>query len=258
VLPLQGVGVLVTRPAHQAQSLCRLLEDEGAITARLPALQIQPVGDHRELTARVGPVDAFDLIVFTSANAVQFGAWLLEQRQDSTLAAVGPATARALADAGYPNSIVPRGGFDSENLLVDPAMVRMGQRVLLIKGLNGRDVLRQELTRRGAEVVVAEVYERRRATHSAAQLEAITSQLIAGVLQIITATSAEIVANLLNLAAPDMRREFERLHWLVPSARVAAAGRGLGLAAPLIQAASAEDHDLVAAILRWRSSESGA
>jgi len=235
-----------------------LLEQEGATTGRLPALQVVPAARGYEVAARMGPITAFDLVVFTSANAVHFGASLLADERNLTLAAVGPATARALAAAGHLNVIVPHGGYDSEHLLEDPRVGAPGQRILLVKGTGGRDALRQELGRRGAQVVVADVYERCPAVHSAADLASITSQLIADVFQIITATSAEIVANLLDLAAPDMRRGFERLHWLVPSARVAAAARALGLSAPLVQAASAEDHDLVAAVLRWRSSESGA
>ena len=81
-------------------------------------------------------------------------------------------------------------------------------------------------------------------------------------MQVITATSLEIAGNLLQVAAhgaaPALRSEFERVHWLVPGARVAAGVRELGLAAPLLQSESAEDQDLVAALIRWRSSASGA
>jgi uroporphyrinogen-III synthase len=63
---------------------------------------------------------------------------------------------------------------------------------------------------------------------------------------------------LLKLASPALRSEFERVHWLVPGERIALGVRELGLPAPLVQAESAEDHDLVAALIRWRSSESGA
>ena len=52
--------------------------------------------------------------------------------------------------------------------------------------------------------------------------------------------------------------EFERVHWLVPGERIAAGLRERGLSAPLLQAESAEDHDLVAALVRWRSNVSGA
>ena len=48
---LHGVGVLVTRPEHQAMPLCRLLELQGASTLRLPALEIKA---HIEGAADVG------------------------------------------------------------------------------------------------------------------------------------------------------------------------------------------------------------
>jgi uroporphyrinogen-III synthase len=60
------------------------------------------------------------------------------------------------------------------------------------------------------------------------------------------------------MAPLQLRAEFERVHWLVPGERVAAGLRALGLQAPLLQAESAEDQDLVAALVRWRSSESRA
>jgi hypothetical protein len=68
----------------------------------------------------------------------------------------------------------------------------------------------------------------------------------------------EIAGNLLRLATPALRDEFERAHWLVPGERIAAGLRKLGLSSPLVLAESAEDHDLVAALIRWRSSVSGA
>ncbi|MDP9012818.1 MAG: uroporphyrinogen-III synthase [Pseudomonadota bacterium] len=255
MLPLQGVGVLVTRPEQQATSLCRLLESNGALAVRLPAIDIEPVGNGDELRQRLGTPDAFDLIIFTSANAVRFGVALLEQRRDLTLAAIGPATARALDQAGYRVAVTPAGGFDSESLLSHPMLAHVaGRRVLLIKGLHGRELLRDELTLRGAQVIVADVYGRARIRHSAATLDALAARLSAGEIHIITATSAEIAVSLLDMATPRLRREFARMHWLVPSARVAVAVRGRGVAAPILQANTADDQDLLSAILRWRSS----
>src|SRR5579862_3762449 len=155
---LHGVGVLVTRAEQQAMPLCRLLETEGASTLRLPAIEIKAVGNRRETMAQLGALDSFDVILFTSANAVRFGASLLDQKRDLTLAALGPATARALNQAGYRVAIQPGESFDSEALLSDPRLERVaGHRILIIKGTRGRDLLHQELTRRGATVVCAEV-----------------------------------------------------------------------------------------------------
>jgi uroporphyrinogen-III synthase len=259
MLPLQGVGVLVTRPEQQALRLCRLLESFGAITVRLPAIHIKPMGNVPELRHRLGAPEAFDLIIFTSANAVRFGAALLDERRDLTLAAVGPATARALNDAGYRVAVTPSDGFDSENLLALPMLARVsGRRILLVKGMHGREILQAQLTLRGAEVIVADVYRRERADPSAATLEALEARLTAGEIHVITATSAEIAGSLLDMATPALRREFDRLHWLVPGARIAGAVRERGVLAPILQADTAEDQDLVAAIMRWRSSVSGA
>jgi uroporphyrinogen-III synthase len=256
---LHGVGVLVTRPEQQAMPLCRLLEAQGAHTLRLPAIDIKPIGNRRETAAQLGALTDFDIIIFASANAVRFGASLLDQQRDLCLAAVGPATARALNQAGYRVGVQPLESVDSEGLLRHPRLEHpAGRRILLIKGSNGRPFLAQELARRGALVTAADVYRRVPAVPSPAALAALLENFSAGALQVITATSVEIAANLLHVAPPALRSEFERVHWLVPGGRVAAAVRDLGVAAPLLQAESAEDQALVDALLRWRSSASGA
>ena len=277
--PLHGIGVLVTRPEFQAMPLCRLLESYGATTLRLPAVEIKPLKDRRVTAEQLGVLENFDVILFTSANAVRFGVSFLDQKRDLTLAALGPATSRALNQAGYRVAIQPGESFDSEGLLSHPRLEHVaGHRILIIKGTHGRDLLQQELTGRGATVVCAEVYERVPATFSAAALEAMRERFAAGEVQVITATSLEIGAALLKLAPPvpaellaaplgpaslalaslDLRSEFERAHWLVPGERVASGLRELGLKAPLLHADSAEDQDLAAALIRWRSSVSGA
>src|ERR1700721_1597468 len=147
---LHGVGVLVTRPEQQAMPLCRLLEIQGASTLRLPAIDIKAIGHWRDTAARLGALEKFDVIVFTSANAVRFGASLLDQQRDLNLAAMGPATARALNQAGYRGAVQPPGGtFDSESLLEHPRLEHpAGCRILIIKGSNGRPFLEQELAHR--------------------------------------------------------------------------------------------------------------
>jgi uroporphyrinogen-III synthase len=259
MLPLHGIGVLVTRPELQAMPLCRLLENAGATTLRLPAIEIKPVGVRRELAAQLGTLEKFDVIIFTSANAVRFGAPYLDQKRDLTLAAVGPATARALNQAGYRVALQPVDSFDTEGLLSHPRLGHAaGQRILMIKGRDGRQLLQEELTRRGATVACIEVYERVAASPTAAALSALQGRFAAGEVQVITATSLGTGGSLLALAPPELRAEFARVHWLVPGERVASGLRELGLQAPLLQSDSAEDQDLVAALIRWRSSVSGA
>jgi uroporphyrinogen-III synthase len=257
---LHGVGVLVTRPEQQAMPLCRLLENQGASTLRLPAIEIKAMTEgRRETAARLGALEDFDVIIFTSANAVRFGAALLDQKRDLTLVAMGPATARALNQAGYRVAVQPPQAFDSESLLRHPLLERpTGRRILIVKGADGRAFLEQELAQRGAQVMTADVYQRVPAVPSQAVLAALLDRFTAGAVQVVTATSVDIARSLLGMAGSALRGEFERVHWLVPGARVAAGVRECGLCAPLLQAESAEDQDLVAALVRWRSSASGA
>ncbi len=259
MLPLHGIGVLVTRPRHQAASLCRLLEAQGALTVRFSSVEIEPLGRHRELAARIGELDRFGLIIFSSTNAVRYGAALLDQRRNLTLAAIGPATTRALNQAGYRVGVNSTEGADSESLLKHPRLNAVaGERVLLVKGAQGRELLERELATRGAQVTVAEVYRRECARPSAAELDALEARFAARELHAATATSVEIAGNLLALATPALRRAFDSVHWVVPSPRVADSLREGGVKGPALLARSAEDQDLVSALVGWRARESSA
>ncbi len=241
--------------------LCRLLETLGAATTRLPAITIRPLPAHGGQEPLIDVAPGYDLIVFVSANAVRFGVRLLGQRRDLTLAAVGPATLRALNQAGFRVAITPGGGFDTEALLAHPRLLQpAGQRVLIIKGEGGRELLETELARRGAVVTTASVYARQRATLDPPRAAALLEQFAAGALQVVTATSVEIGLSLLAMGAahPPLLDCLQRSHWLLPGGRVAAALQAAGLLAPLLPAASAEDQALVDALLRWRASASGA
>lgn len=257
--PLRGMGVLVTRPEQQAGALCRLFESRGACVYRLPALSIVEHPQRRQrLTAQRDQPDP-DLIIFTSANAVRFGEPVLAQRRDLVLAAIGPATARALNQAGYRIGVIPAAGFDSEALLAMPRFANLsGMRVLLVKGEGGRELLEHELQARGATVRTLAVYQRRQATPSPQKIEQISQAFEAGHIQLITATSLELARSLLELATPGLRRHFERAAWITPGARVSEGLAAAGIEGPLIDAASAENQDLLAAALRWRSGSSGA
>jgi uroporphyrinogen-III synthase len=258
---LSGLGVLVTRPELQAMPLCRLLEAQGAFAVRMPAIDIRPSGDRDALRASMGALQNFDVIIFQSANAVRYGAALLDQRRDLNLAAVGPATLRALNQSGYRVSIVPTAGFDSEGLLAHPRLQTLsGQRVLIFRGVGGRELLEQVLEQRGATVTACAVYERHRSIPDEASLTAVGQLLSSGALHVITATSVEIAASLLAMGAakPAVLGALASLHWLLPSQRLVAEVQSLGLRAPLVVAESAEDQALVDALVRWRSSASGA
>lgn len=257
---LLGVGVLVTRPTAQAATLSELLQQRGAAIWALSALDIIATPAAYPTAPGASSAADVDLVIFTSANAVRFGVMLLEgMPRTLAIAAIGPATARALRTAGYRSTLEPLLSIDSEGLLAHPQLMQVsGQKVLLIKGVGGRGVLTSTLAARGALVTCIDVYERRPTKHSALQLKQTAQRIATGDIHVVTATSLEIAAHLLHCATAELRAGYERVHWLVPGLRVAQGIRALGCQAPLIQAESAEDHELVASLERWRNGASTA
>jgi len=250
---LTGIGVLVTRPEHQAGHLCALIETEGGAAVRYPALAIRPRPDRAAVRAAVGPTDRFDLVVFVSANAVRFGADILESRRDAQIAAIGQATAAALNAAGLRVSLLPAEGADSESLLALPQLAHMtGQRVLIVRGTGGRGLLHEAMSARGAQVHYAEVYMRepaRPAPELQAEVERLWRQ---GGIAAYTATSVELLEALVGIVTPRCRGLLDSTALVTGSERVAAAAGRLGLGSPILLADSTEDAALIAALARWR------
>ncbi|MFO7641606.1 MAG: uroporphyrinogen-III synthase, partial [Candidatus Competibacteraceae bacterium] len=76
---------------------------------------------------------------------------------------MGAAAARALARHGVGPCLRPNEGFTSEALLALPRFQRVtGQRIVIVRGEGGRDLLATTLAARGGRVVSAKVYRRER------------------------------------------------------------------------------------------------
>jgi uroporphyrinogen-III synthase len=253
VAELEGLGVLVTRPEPQAGPLARRLAALGARVYRLPAVELSPRDDRARQRAALGPIDRYHWIVFVSANAVRYGAALLEGRRDLKLAAIGPATAVALNHAGYRVALVPHGGYDSEHLLATPEFRHVqGQRVLIVRGDGGREVLADELAARGAEVAYVEVYARRCARPVPGAVAAVEAAWAEGLIHVVTATSGELLRCLYEILSPAGRELLGRSVLLVGGARIGAVARQIGIAGPLIVATRPDDESLVDALVEWR------
>ena len=255
---LEGLGVLVTRPEPQAGPLARRLAAEGARVYRLPAIELLPREDRARQRAALGPIDRFHWIVFVSANAVRFGVALLEGRRDLKLAAVGPATAAALNHAGFRVALVPQGGYDSEHLLASPELRNVrGLRVLIVRGDGGRELLAGELAARGAEIAYAEVYERRCARPVPGAVAAVEAEWAGGAIDVVTATSVELLRCLYEMLSPAGRALLDRTALLAGGPRIGAVARQIGIAGPLIVAARPDDDGLMDALLKWRRHTNG-
>jgi uroporphyrinogen-III synthase len=252
---LTGIGVLVTRPEHQALHLCQLIEAEGGAAVRYPALAIKPRPDRSAVRAAIGPTDRYDLVIFVSANAVRYGGDLLEHRRDARIAAVGQATAAALNAAGYRVALMPPEGADSESLLAMHELAHMtGQRVLIVRGSGGRELIAETLTARGADVHYAEVYTREPARPSAEIQEEIERLWRQGGIKVYAATSVELLEALVGIVPRRCRELMDSTALLTGSRRVADSTRRLGLGSPVVLADAPDDAALTGALIRWHAS----
>ena len=68
---LEGLTVVVTRPARQAGPFVAMLRDAGANPILLPAIEIEPIELDAASRAARAP-DDFDWTVYTSTNAVEW------------------------------------------------------------------------------------------------------------------------------------------------------------------------------------------
>jgi uroporphyrinogen-III synthase len=252
---LAGLGVLVTRPAHQAEDLCRLIEAEGGRPIRYPLIEIQPPQDLSRITPIFDRLQEFQIAIFISTNAVQHGMRLVRDRGLSlnplAVVAVGHSTVASLKELGVADPIVPYEA-SSEGVLAlklfQPENIT-GRRVLIFRGEGGRELLAERLRERGAEVEYAEVYRRVKPAVDRDTLMAYWGDR-GEEIQIVLITSAEGLNNLLQMMGEAHRdKELLATPLLVMSERIAALAQGLGFK-PVV-AKDTSDRGLVEALKAW-------
>ena len=250
---LAGISVLVTRPAHQADRLCQLIEAAGGRAVRFPVIDIEPPADPQALRTLLEDIAGYDLAIFVSANAVEFAlAALGKQGLPSSLqrAAVGKATAKALASQGYPPQIVPAEPYNSEALLALPELHSVqGKQIIIFRGEGGRELLAETLTARGARVSYAECYRRLRPQPDLAPLLAVWHN---NAPLVVVATSNEGLQNLFDMLAPQHTESLRATPLVVISKRAAVLAQSLGFKRQIEVAQSASDEAIMAALAHLR------
>jgi uroporphyrinogen-III synthase len=200
--------VLVTRSPEQASELATQLSALGLEPVLVPAIELAPPSSFDVLDDALAHVASFDWLIFTSANAVApFRArcelvGLEAAAVRVRIAAIGPATARALESVGLTAELIPPqavGESLAEALL--PHACRSdgaSARFLLVRAEDARDILPEALRGAGAEVTIAPAY---RTVVPAESIDAMRG-LFAGAgpdVAAITFTSSSTARNLLAL-----------------------------------------------------------
>lgn len=201
--PLFGKKVLVTRARPQASSLSQLLLEHGAQPVEMPTIEIQTIPSTEALNQAILNLENYQWIVFTSANGVaSFFNQVYGLSRDARsfkgikIGAIGPATAKALAERGLHTDYLPQihtsQGFVSGLKDQDVS----GCRFLLPRADIAPKQLADEITKLGAEVHEIIAYKTVPSNEAISQGR---QMLLAGEIDIITFTSSSTVTNLLSL-----------------------------------------------------------
>jgi uroporphyrinogen III methyltransferase/synthase len=163
-LPLFGQSIVVTRAREQAAALLTPLRQLGAQAIELPTIEIQPAGDYGPLDRALAQLEGYAWLIFTSANGVRcfldrLDAGPFDLRAiRGRICAIGPATRDALERFHIKVDVVAE-QYVAEGLLEALSGYDLADtRILIARAAVARDVLPNELIRRGAAVDVVEAY----------------------------------------------------------------------------------------------------
>jgi len=249
VLPLSGRIVLLGRPAGQGDDLSLAVATLGGRCLQIPTVSIEPPASFQPLDECIRAASTYDWIVFASANGVRaFLSRLRHARLDgrglgtARLAAIGPATRRALEQGGLICDLEPA-IFSSEGIVAAlGTSVRRG-RFLLVRADRGRDVMRVSLEAQGHHVTEVAAYTSRPVT---ALDDATRDTLDSTAIDWITVTSSSIAEAAARLFGPHLA------HWRIASISpvTSAALIACGFP-PTVEASEATSASLAAAMAAW-------
>lgn len=220
--------ILVTRPAGQADELCAELREHGFAPIAIPTVEIDGRSTADRLDAMLDTLDGAAWLVITSAN----GAHALADRLATggrslpaglRVAAVGPATAEALASAGIAVDHVPD---DYITVAIAHGMGDVaGRRVVLARADAATPDLCEALVAAGARVEEVVAYRTIEGPATSRDpLRVALQQDLAGV----TFTSSSTVRGLLRLASPTDRQRARSIPGLCIGPVTAATARRAG------------------------------
>jgi len=250
---LAGRLIWVTRPRQQAEPLCQLIESAGGTAVRLPVIEIQPLPETQGQGVIGAGLEKLDLVIFISRNAVNHAATVLPDFYNriagKPLLAVGAGTQDELALLGRADAIYAATGVGSEALLqMEPLRLETlaGKRILIVRGVGGRELLEQTLRVAGAELLILEVYQRSIPGVNAGAMADLWRNYPPDAIII---TSVEGLQNLVQMTASDQKALLLRTPLVIMSDRISATARKLGFSHTPAVSASASDTGLLQATI---------
>jgi uroporphyrinogen-III synthase len=210
--PLSGIRVLVGRARHQASALSAGLRRLGATVIEIPFIEIRKPRSFKPLDSALRNLSQYHWLILTSVNGVD-AMWERMERLQITrvslkhlrIAAIGPATKKAIERRGISVDIVPE-EYIAESVVRTLKPKVHGKRLLLVRAKVARDVIPRELGEAGAHVNVVEAYETVVPKASRGRLRAVLKNPKRRP-QVITFTSSSTVRNFVELIGSRERRK---------------------------------------------------
>ena len=194
--PLAGKRIVVTRPAKQSASLCRMLQERGAEVIEFPTVRIEPASQPQPLQDKLNQLETFDRVIFTSVNGVEH-AWRrlpCPWPPSIKVAAIGPATASALRARNIEPDVIPS-EYLAEALVSSLGCVK-DEAILLPRASKTRPALVDLLRQAGAKVTPVTAYE----THVNRPPNKAFASLVPSV-DVVTFTSGSTIEGFLQLTS---------------------------------------------------------
>jgi uroporphyrinogen-III synthase len=254
---LRNRKILVTRQQERSGEMVREIEIRGGNAVVVPMIATGPPGAWTECDAAIGRLGTYDVLLFTSVNAVESFAGRTRTLgiPPAVLArapsvAVGEATAAALKGNGLPVIFVPE-EFSGASLALALGDSLAGKRVLLPRGNIARDTVPDALRQAGALVETVTVYET--SAPEGIDRGSFVRRVVTGEFDVVTFASPSAAANFCALFRPEELRaaaDHARIAVIGPS--TADAVRALGLDVDII-ARESTARDLVRCIDEYYS-----
>ena len=250
---LNGRRIWVTRPLGQCENLCRLIEEAGGEAVRFPVIEIVPVRQQRVPAALSREIQASQLIIFISRNAVEYADSALPEFYQiiagKQILAIGDGTRTKLHERGISNVVCPDYGIGSEALLEQEQLrpeVLAGQSILVVRGVGGRDKLAETLEQADIVVNYLEVYARRQPGMSKNNQENVWRDTPPDA---IVVTSVEGLHNLVNMTPATRMEKLLQTPLALMSKRIQSVALTLGFTGGSAVVTKAGDDELLQATI---------
>lgn len=245
---LTGRRILICRPEPEASRLAHCFREAGADARVLPLIGREPLPETPETRTLIQNLDHYSHVIAVSPYAASLfmalaDNWWPQFPMGIRWYGVGRGTAAVLSRHGL-SPRMPTSGWTSEALLALPSLQRFsGEKILLVRGEEGRELIYQTLSDRGARVTVLPLYRRYQPHHDATTLD---KALLCFLPEAVITLSGETLNNLIALSE-NTGHNLDKTLLVVPASRVAEQARQAGLNRICIPESLA-DNDIVATV----------